>query len=636
MMEGLDMPTLENARTERLVPWVRGVLITVLIAGIALVFSMVAAPERTYAVDSTIWWGIADGTLYLSASDGENHRNSCSATTRSWTEDEYKDTFTQVVIDGPLAPATLRGWFNQCKQLATVNNFENIDTTSVTSFAYLFTGCSSLTAFSLPSSWNCSNVTDMYAMFSSCSSLSQVTLPSNLDTSSVRDMRSMFWECRSLRSLDLTPFDTQSTTAMGCMFYYCTGLETLDISSFDTSCVTNMYAMFTNCRSLRQLDVSHFDVTNCQVLPTFSDCYALEHISLFPVNNATVHYVGYMFSRCRKLTEIDVAGFNTSSLLGYEGMFRECVSVRRLDLRGFDTRSVVVSDYSPGWGDRPRLSMANMFQGMTNLSAIYLPATFSFDGDNIEDVSLQALLPTPPSSTTTGMWVKSDYSAGPFTAEYLRDNWDAHASEWAGEWVWDTYERNGSANANDGTGSMSMRMIAMDRWEHTGTDEVASTIPDSSVPSSYTGNLDGDHNGYGDNLAFSVPASINYVVKADGTLLGPSNIRISNMSAYPIRMSSLRITAITPFSIVEDARMSAATNSVSLDVGVAQDMLHAFQYASKAAPSDATKWNMGSYGLATGDLAISSSGQASHLTVDVTSRTNFASIRWYLTPGAAS
>jgi hypothetical protein len=179
-------------------------------------------------------------------------------------------------------------------------------------------------------------------------------------------------------------------------------------------------------------------------------------------------------------------------------------------------------------------------------------------------------------------------------------------------------------------------MILRDTAEHGGTAEPAKN-PDGTDNPLY--NPDSDGNGLGDNLAFTVPSSINYVVNADGSLIAPSEgaAYIENRSNFATHVSSVDVDAETGFNIVANASASQAANSVDMQFGPATDMLDASAYLEKKAVHDATKWNMSaSDGTNGSKVLLKTEGDVSHVTKDITSQTKFGTIKWYLTPGAAS
>ena len=78
----------------------------------------------------------------------------------------------------------------------------------------------------------------------------------NVDTSQMTSMKDMFRGARSLRNiLNLDKFNTSNVTNMESMFEKTPYLQQVDLSSFDTSKVTTMAFMFTNS-GLRTIYVS--------------------------------------------------------------------------------------------------------------------------------------------------------------------------------------------------------------------------------------------------------------------------------------------------------------------------------------------------------------------------------------------
>lgn len=182
-----------------------------------------------------------------------------------------------------------------------------------------------------------------------------------------------------------------------------------------------------------------------------------------------------------------------------------------------------------------------------------------------------------------------------------------------------------SAGSQTGSGDMSLNMIMQDSAEHGGT-AVDPTNPDD------------DHDGLGDNLAFTVPSAVNYVVRADGSLVGPSEgvAYIENRSVFPTHVSAMDVDAETGFVFVADASASSTANSVDLQIGPAADMLDASSYLTKADVTAPFEWNMGDAGSGSDvKVLLKTAGDVSHLGKDVTSLTKFGTVKWYVTPGIA-
>ena len=176
----------------------------------------------------------------------------------------------------------------------------NLDTSNVTSMAYMFYNNNNLQSLDL-SNFNTSNATNMQSMFLGCQKLTTLDLTS-FDTSQVTSISNMFYNCTQLTTLDLTSFDTSQVTSMSYMFYYCQSLTTLDLSSFNTSNVTNMSYMFYNCTQLTTLDLSNFDTL--KVTNFYQMFYRCNKIVSIPKLNASVSTnVNFFAYDCIALTD---------------------------------------------------------------------------------------------------------------------------------------------------------------------------------------------------------------------------------------------------------------------------------------------------------------------------------------------
>ena len=301
----------------------------------------------------------------------------------------------------------------------TTMDLSGLDTSNVTNMSGMFRDCSSLTNLDV-SNFDTSNVTNMTSMFSYCSSLTNLDL-SSFDTSMVTTMNSMFYECSVLASLDVSGFDTSNVTNMNTMFCNCKQLTSLDVSGFDTSNVTNMHDMFYGCKALTSLDLSSFDTSNVNNMENmFAYCRALTSLDLSGWDTSGVTDMDYMFKSCSSLTSLDVSGFDTSSVTSMREMFSGCSSLTGLDVSGFDTSNV---EY-----------MGSMFNECSLLNTIKLGEDFAFNGNNITRTNDKALLPTPPSTTTTGKWILEGDELGTsaMTPAEMRDT----GIVTAGTWVW--------------------------------------------------------------------------------------------------------------------------------------------------------------------------------------------------------
>ena len=138
---------------------------------------------------------------------------------------EVAQSITKVIFDSSFAdarPTSTASWFSGLKNLQSIEDIANLNTSNVTDMAWMFDGCSSLTSLDM----------------------------SNFNTSSVTDMSAMFNSCKLLTSLDVSHFNTSNVTDMSGMFLGCNSLTSLDVSNFNTSSVTDMSAMFNSCKLL--------------------------------------------------------------------------------------------------------------------------------------------------------------------------------------------------------------------------------------------------------------------------------------------------------------------------------------------------------------------------------------------------
>ena len=150
-------------------------------------------------------------------------------------------------------PTSCDAWFMGATELTTITGLEYLNTSEVTSMAYMFRSCTSLTSLDL-STFNTEKVTDMSFMFYYTSNLASLNM-STFNTSKVTDMSYMFSECYALTEFNLSNFDTRAVKNMSMMFRY-NRMTELDLSSFNTDAVQNIQAMFYNCANLTTIYVN--------------------------------------------------------------------------------------------------------------------------------------------------------------------------------------------------------------------------------------------------------------------------------------------------------------------------------------------------------------------------------------------
>ena len=272
----------------------------------------------------------------------------------------------KIDFEGPLkingSAAQFLGGF---RNLTTIENMANLDTSGVTDMEGMFAVDESLTSLDL-SSFDTQNVTDMNGMFFMTSSLTSLDL-SSFDTQNVTNMYAMFAEASSLTNLDVSSFDTQNVTNMREMFYDTSSLTSLDVSHFNTQNVTDMSLMFEEASSLTSLDVSYFDTQNVTDMGgMFAGLKSLTSLDVSHFDTQNVTDMGGMFARLSSLTSLDVTHFNTQNVTDMGGMFAGLKSLTSLDVSHFDTQNVT--------------EMGSMFTGLSSLTSLDVS---SFDTQNV-------------------------------------------------------------------------------------------------------------------------------------------------------------------------------------------------------------------------------------------------------------
>ncbi|KAE9506858.1 bacterial Ig-like domain-containing protein [Lactiplantibacillus plantarum] len=205
-------------------------------------------------------------------------------------------TVTGVVIDGKVnAGEDLSYLFFKSPNLATITGFQNIDTSKVTDFSYMFCG-TSVADFSSISHWDVSESENFDSMFASNSKVQSIDLS--------------HWELSQTQSIKMRR-----------MFAADTALISMDLSAWNMSMVTNINGMFAgndlNTMALKSVDLHGWNLKN-------------------------VTDMGTMFNFDNSLTSVNMSGWQTSSnLSSVDSMFRGTSSLASLDLSSIDLQGVI-------------------------------------------------------------------------------------------------------------------------------------------------------------------------------------------------------------------------------------------------------------------------------------------------------
>ncbi|QLL37675.1 bacterial Ig-like domain-containing protein [Lactiplantibacillus plantarum] len=171
-------------------------------------------------------------------------------------------TVTGVVIDGKVnAGEDLSYLFFKSPNLATITGFQNIDTSKVTDFSYMFCG-TSVADFSSISHWDVSDSENFDSMFASNSKVQSIDL-SHWELSQTQSikMRRMFAADTALISMDLSAWNMSMVTNINGMFagndLNTMALKSVDLHGWNLSSVDSM---FRGTSSLASLDLSSIDL----------------------------------------------------------------------------------------------------------------------------------------------------------------------------------------------------------------------------------------------------------------------------------------------------------------------------------------------------------------------------------------
>ena len=217
--------------------------------------------------------------------------------------------------------------FSDCKQLYSINNISNLNTSKITRMNNLFFGCTSLAFIPDISNWDTSNVENMGDFFSGCSMIKSLPDISKWNTSKVTNMSYMFSGCELLTFLpDISNWDTSNVNNFSYMFYWCKSLSMIpNISKWDTGNATDMSWMFSDCSNLENIpNISNWNIENVTDMNHMfygcSSLLSLPDISFW--NTIKVKDMSYMFYGCSKLeTFPDLNNWNISNLKDINHMF---------------------------------------------------------------------------------------------------------------------------------------------------------------------------------------------------------------------------------------------------------------------------------------------------------------------------
>lgn len=183
----------------------------------------------------------------------------------------------KVDLSGSKMAANSREMFAGCAELKDVN-FDNADTSEVTTTQNMFVMCSKLTEVDL-SYCDFSELTIATAMFNT-SGVKKVYLAA-WDVPKLTEASAMFYQCSNLEEVSLDGWNAPNLSVAQAVFYNCTNIKEIDLSSIDSDNLTSIGGIFVGCSNLEKLDISNLNTQNCtDVSGMFSGCDRLNTILL--------------------------------------------------------------------------------------------------------------------------------------------------------------------------------------------------------------------------------------------------------------------------------------------------------------------------------------------------------------------
>ena len=246
----------------------------------------------------------------------KNNKNNCSLIINEQRKElcekykipeEPKDGNLKIILVKEKPIENVSEMFNQCKDLLSLQSFNQ---------------------------WTMDKVTNMKKMFYECISLKLIDL-NGWNTSQVKDFSYMFYSCQNLEIIEgLNNFNTQNAENFGHMFDKCYNLNQrkFDVSHWNTGKVTNMMYIFSDCWNIKKLDLSNWKIENVTEMNCmFNNCKSLEEIVFNDKSNPIgINNMQYMFCNCTKLKILTgLSNWNTEKVVYMNNMFENCESIEK-------------------------------------------------------------------------------------------------------------------------------------------------------------------------------------------------------------------------------------------------------------------------------------------------------------------
>ena len=119
-----------------------------------------------------------------------------------WINDTYEIKIVKIL--NQVKSNSMNSWFDNCKNLTILIDFQNLDVSNCEDFSYTFFSCKNLKNISSLKNWNVSNGKDFSRMFYGCKSLQDLKGLQNWNVSNGIIFSRIFFGCFNLKEIHLS------------------------------------------------------------------------------------------------------------------------------------------------------------------------------------------------------------------------------------------------------------------------------------------------------------------------------------------------------------------------------------------------------------------------------------------------
>lgn len=307
--------------------------------------------------------------------------------------------------------------FYQCKNLESIGDISNWDTSNLVYMRLAFGNCEKLKNLSL-GDWGGSKVIKWDNAFVNCLSLESLELK-NISFKQGTSLSNMFGGMNKLKKLDISDWDVSGVIDMSFMFYGRSSLGEIDVSNWNTSNVTNLdhFAAHANLKRKGMEKWNTSSLINANA--AFHNC-AEEELNLSGWDVSKVQFFCQMFENSPNLKRVrGLDKWDTSAGLGFDGMFERCGKLEEVDLSAFDT-SKAKNNVKASENNHKTATLSNMFLSCNNLKKVKIGSKFAINGDGTNTTAANKLiLPTPSIEGADGNWY--DVSGDAYAPNAIQD-----------------------------------------------------------------------------------------------------------------------------------------------------------------------------------------------------------------------